>query len=152
MLTVRRTSRSAGAKKNGLVLAGKIPRPSKLVDDLQINLVGRKHVGREIYSQLLESIEEGRLEPGRRLPPTRELARRLKVARNTVALAYDRLADEGLLISRVGAGTFVKQRRELPATGAKHPVSPLSPKQEWVDVPITFIRTLFANRFEFDFR
>jgi GntR family transcriptional regulator/MocR family aminotransferase len=152
MLTVRRTSRSAGAKKNGLVLTGKIPRPSKLVDDLQINLVGRKHVGREIYSQLLESIEEGRLEPGRRLPPTRELARRLKVARTTVALAYDRLADEGLLISRVGAGTFVKQRRELPAADAKHPVSPLSPKQEWVDVPITFIRTLFANRFEFDFR
>jgi GntR family transcriptional regulator/MocR family aminotransferase len=148
----RRTASSTGANKNGLVLAGNVPRASKLVDDLQINLIGRKHVGREIYSQLLQSIEEGRLEPGRRLPPTRELARRLKVARSTVALAYDRLAGDGLLISRVGAGTFVKQRRALPSTEEKPPESPLSPKQEWVDVPITFIRTLFANQFEFDFR
>jgi GntR family transcriptional regulator/MocR family aminotransferase len=123
-----------------------------LVDDLQINLIGRKHVGREIYSQLLASIEEGRLEPGRRLPPTRELARRLKVARTTVALAYDRLADEGLLISRVGAGTFVKQRRALPVSHTKPTEHPLSPKQEWVDVPIALVRTLFANHFEFDFR
>jgi len=69
-----------------------------------------------------------------------------------VALAYDRLAGEGLLISRVGAGTFVKQRRALPATEAKAPERPLNPKQEWVDVPITLVRTLFANRFEFDFR
>jgi GntR family transcriptional regulator/MocR family aminotransferase len=115
-------------------------------------LVGRKGIGREIYSQLLQAIHEGRLEPGRRLPPTRELARRLKVARTTVALAYDRLAGEGLLISRVGAGTFVKQRRALPATEAKPPERPLSPKQEWVDVPITLVRTLFASRFEFDFR
>jgi GntR family transcriptional regulator/MocR family aminotransferase len=148
----RRTSSSTGANRNGLVLTGRAPRPSKLVDDLQINLIGRKHVGREIYSQLLESIEQGRLEPGRRLPPTRELARRLKVGRTTVSLAYDRLADEGLLISRVGAGTFVKERRALPASDAKPRESPLRPKQEWVDVPITFIRTLFANQFEFDFR
>jgi GntR family transcriptional regulator/MocR family aminotransferase len=129
-----------------------VPPATKLVDDLQINLVGRKHVGREIYSQLLASIQEGRLEPGRRLPPTRELARRLKVARTTVALAYDRLVGEGLLISRVGAGTFVKQPRVLAPVGASRSESQLSPKQEWLDVPVTFIRTHFANRFEFDFR
>jgi len=40
-----------------------VPPATKLVDDLQINLVGRKHVGREIYSQLLASLQEGRLEP-----------------------------------------------------------------------------------------
>jgi GntR family transcriptional regulator/MocR family aminotransferase len=148
----RRTPASTGATRNGRVLAGNVLRPSKLVDDLQINLVGRKGIGREIYSQLLLAIQEGRLEPGRRLPPTRELARRLKVARTTVALAYDRLAGEGLLVSRVGAGTFVKQRRVQAIADAQHQESPLSPKQGWADVPVAFIRKLFASRFEFDFR
>ncbi|MBJ7357825.1 MAG: PLP-dependent aminotransferase family protein [Nocardioides sp.] len=52
-------------------------------------------------------MRSGRLEPGERLPPTRALAVDLGVSRTTVATAYDRLAAEGFLTARVGAGTFV---------------------------------------------
>jgi GntR family transcriptional regulator/MocR family aminotransferase len=38
--------------------------------------------------------------PGGRLPPTRELARRLSVSRTTVTVAYDRLTGEGFVTSR----------------------------------------------------
>src|SRR5690348_9032294 len=60
-----------------------------------------------IYRELLEAILDGRLRPGERLPPTRELATRLDVSRNTVAVAYERLTAEGFLTTKVGAGTFV---------------------------------------------
>src|SRR4051794_35205984 len=67
-----------------------------------------------IYRELLEAILDGRLRPGERLPPSRELAQRLAVSRNTVAVAYDRLTAEGFLASRVGAGTFINDRQPLP--------------------------------------
>ncbi|MBO4142125.1 winged helix-turn-helix transcriptional regulator [Micromonospora tulbaghiae] len=56
-----------------------------------------------IYRQLLDAILDGPLRPGERLPPTREVARRLDVARNTVLVAYERLTAEGLVVTRVGA-------------------------------------------------
>jgi GntR family transcriptional regulator/MocR family aminotransferase len=64
-----------------------------------------------IYRQLREAILDGRLRPGERLPPTRVLAGRLEVSRNTVAIAYERLTAEGFLVARVGSGTFVTGRR-----------------------------------------
>ena len=56
---------------------------------------------------LLVAIANGRLGPGARLPSTRDLARRLKVSRNTVMAAYDELMARGLLRGRIGAGSFV---------------------------------------------
>ena len=41
------------------------------------------------------------------LPSGRELAQQLKVSRNTIVLAYQRLVDEGYLISRERQGYFV---------------------------------------------
>ncbi|MGH3715393.1 MAG: GntR family transcriptional regulator, partial [Micromonosporaceae bacterium] len=75
--------------------------------ELHITLEGHRDLTSRIYRQLLEAILDGRLRPGERLPPTRELAGRLAVARNTVAVAYERLTAEGFLVARVGAGTFV---------------------------------------------
>ena len=63
---------------------------------------------------LAESIEAdiavGRLAPGDRLPAIRELADSLSLAPNTVAAAYRRLADRGVVVSRGRAGTFVLDR------------------------------------------
>lgn len=75
--------------------------------ELHVSLDGRQDLSREIYRQLRHSILDGGLRAGDRLPPTRLLARGLGVARNTVAVAYERLWSEGLISSRVGAGTFV---------------------------------------------
>src|SRR3712207_2455819 len=53
------------------------------------------------------AIATRRLPPGARLPPIRELADDLGVARITVASAYDGLVAEGLVVPRVGSGTRV---------------------------------------------
>ncbi|MFC4910071.1 PLP-dependent aminotransferase family protein [Actinomadura gamaensis] len=87
--------------------------------DLHISLDGPGDFASRIHRQLLDAILDGRLRPGERLPPTRELARRLDVSRNTVSIAYERLTAEGLLVARVGSGTFVGQApvgrvREVP--------------------------------------
>ena len=75
--------------------------------DLHIHLEGGD-LARQIYRQIRSAIVMGRLEHGDRLPPTRELARRLDVSRNTVSLAYEWLVAEGLLSGRQGAGSFVE--------------------------------------------
>ena len=76
--------------------------------DLHIHLEGRDDLARQIHRQLRAAIVSGRLSRGDRLPPTRELARRLDVSRNTVSLAYEWLVAEGLLAGRKGAGSFVE--------------------------------------------
>jgi GntR family transcriptional regulator, transcriptional repressor for pyruvate dehydrogenase complex len=52
-------------------------------------------------------IEGGGLHPGDRLPPERDLARRLGLSRPTVRSGLKALAAMGVLVSRRGAGTFV---------------------------------------------
>ena len=77
--------------------------------EFHVSLIDRTDLSREIYRQIKRAIVDGRLRPGESLPPSRELARRLSVARSTVTVAYDRLAGEGFVSSRVGAGTFVNE-------------------------------------------
>src|SRR5688500_600565 len=72
--------------------------------DLHVRVEGRKDLARQLYRQLRGAIVEGRLRPGERLPSTRELASRLELSRNTVALAYEWLTSEGLVSGRAGAG------------------------------------------------
>jgi GntR family transcriptional regulator/MocR family aminotransferase len=60
-----------------------------------------------VFDRLRGGILAGTLLPGARLPPSRHLARELGVARQTVVLAYERLAAEGYVRARTGSGTFV---------------------------------------------
>lgn len=62
----------------------------------------------QLQQQVREKIEFGRLAPGQRLPAERTVAEELHVARETVRQAFDRLCDDGLLVRRRGAGTFVR--------------------------------------------
>ena len=52
-------------------------------------------------------IERGKLRPGDRLPPERELAQELGVSRPTVRAGLHALAAMGVTESRQGAGTFI---------------------------------------------
>lgn len=78
---------------------------------LELAFEGDRGSGEPLYRQLegylRELIAAGRLRPGERLPATRDLARDLELARNTVSQAYQALLDDGLLRARVGRGTFV---------------------------------------------
>jgi len=67
---------------------------------------------KQVYRQLRKAILAGQLAPGARLPSTRTLAGEAGVARITIARAYEQLAAEGFVESRVGAGTCVAA--ELP--------------------------------------
>jgi GntR family transcriptional regulator / MocR family aminotransferase len=52
---------------------------------------------RQLYDRLRAAILNGSLSPGFRLPSSRDLARHLKVSRNTVSFVIDQLAMEGYL-------------------------------------------------------
>jgi len=60
-----------------------------------------------VFEHLRHSILTGTLPAGGRLPPTRALAQEVGVARQTVVLAYERLAAEGYVRGRAGSGTYV---------------------------------------------
>ena len=60
-----------------------------------------------VFEHLRHSILTGALPAGGRLPPTRALAQEVGVARQTVVLAYERLAAEGYVRGRTGSGTYV---------------------------------------------
>jgi DNA-binding transcriptional regulator YhcF (GntR family) len=67
-------------------------------------------ISTQIFWQLAYQIESGRLQPGTRLPPVRELGAALRVNPNTVRAVYRRLADGGYVEGRHGAGTRVVDR------------------------------------------
>ncbi|TPL53533.1 MULTISPECIES: PLP-dependent aminotransferase family protein [unclassified Mesorhizobium] len=62
----------------------------------------------QLFEQLRRWIRDGIVAPGARLPPSRVMAEELGLSRNTVVLAYERLATEGYVARRIGAGTFVE--------------------------------------------
>ncbi|MES2126131.1 MAG: PLP-dependent aminotransferase family protein [Pseudomonadota bacterium] len=68
----------------------------------------------QVYAAIRELILAAGLTPGQKLPSSRQLAGDLALARNTIIDAYARLADEGYVEARTGAGSFVA--RTLPET------------------------------------
>lgn len=118
---------------------------------LHISLVGRKDLSGEIYRQIRQAILDGRLRSGDRLSPSRELAQTLAVSRTTVTVAYERLAGEGFITSRLGAGTFVSERigsdESRPARHRSDGI--LRPRAIWDSIPLP---TVFDHPAEFDFR
>ena len=67
-----------------------------------------------IYSELRRAIEQGQYHSGARLPPIRELAKLYDTTFETARLALRRLEEQGVVIRRRGAGTFVAKAE--PAT------------------------------------
>lgn len=105
--------------------------------ELHVSLEGRGDLTTRIYRQLLDAILDGRLRPGERLPPSRELARRLDVARNTVAVAYERLIAEGFLTARVGDGTYVSDDAPVASRQRRAPTGrDVRPRSVWRTIPI----------------
>jgi GntR family transcriptional regulator len=67
--------------------------------------VSLKH--EQIAAQLSESIRSGRVKAGSQLPSEQALARKFRVSRSTVRAALAQLADQGLIATRTGKGSFV---------------------------------------------
>lgn len=68
----------------------------------------------QLTRQIKVLIQRGNIAPAEALPSTRELAMQLKVSRNTVVYAYDRLVSEGFLETFPRSGIFVSSSISLP--------------------------------------
>ncbi len=72
-----------------------------------------RRLGKPLHEQLAAIIRgailEGYYRPGERIEPEREFMRASKLSYHTVARAFRNLADEGLVVRRVGSGTFVSE-------------------------------------------
>lgn len=73
--------------------------------------VQRRSVPDEVADQLTDVIMTGEVEPGQQLPSERDLAERLGVSRPTVRAALTRLAAIGLVETRQGGGSTVRDFR-----------------------------------------
>jgi GntR family transcriptional regulator/MocR family aminotransferase len=95
---------------------------------------------------LRDAIRSGRLQPGERLPSSREMARELGVSRGLVLECYTQLQAEGYLTSRGGSATRVasgaeappgppprQAARERPAIDFRHGLPDLAsfPRRDW---------------------
>ena len=96
--------------------------PPAAAGDLDVERDSDVPISTQIYWQLAYQIDSGRLQPGERLSPVRELGAALRVNPNTIRAVYRRLADAGYVTSRHGAGTVVAdrppKRRRPDALGA----------------------------------
>lgn len=70
-----------------------------------------------IVEEISTAITDGRLLPGDKLPPQRELAYKLGVAHGTVTKAYRVAEERGFVASYVGRGTFALHPASLKAAG-----------------------------------
>ena len=70
-----------------------------------------------IYQQVVDGVKElvarGILVPGERMPTVRELAVELSLNPNTVAKAFQKLEQEGIIETMRSRGTFVAGRTEV---------------------------------------
>src|SRR6202021_873356 len=78
----------------------------------------------DILDKVQEDIRSGRYSPGQRLPSETELVRRYGASRMTVFRAMHELQTMGLVVRRVGSGTFVAQ----PSNSKSHVFGLLIPE------------------------
>src|SRR5215510_2663077 len=91
--------------------------------DMHLELDGEGPKYLQLSRAIRSAVQEGRIASGARLPPTRELAQTLGLARNTVRGAYEHLGSTGLLHGRVGAGSFVNAPGPRPHAATASPAA-----------------------------
>ncbi len=71
------------------------------------DVTGHSQLTMQVVEHVRALISKGEVKPGDRLPPERELARKLKISRSSLRAGIGFLSAMGVLKSRHGAGTFV---------------------------------------------
>ena len=88
------------------------------IDLSELTRDGAVSLTQQLADRFVSAIDAGELEPGEKLPPTRELAELVGVNHLTAARVYRRLAELGYVTASVGRGTFV--RAMAPARSEEH--------------------------------
>src|SRR5215207_9296559 len=73
-------------------------------------LVARRSLSEAVFDRLQKAIKSGAYGVDERLPTEHALAAEFQVSRPVVRDALQRLRDQGLIYSRRGAGSFVRER------------------------------------------
>ncbi|MFW5679117.1 MAG: PLP-dependent aminotransferase family protein [Pseudomonadota bacterium] len=114
---------------------------------------------RALADAIAAAIADGRLQPGTKLPPQRELAERLRVTVGTVGRAYEIAAQRQLVTAHVGRGTFVTgsdlgaqvhdfmAAQDLPVSDPRHSPMDLRTNQP---VPVAYEDLMAAMRTALD--
>ncbi|MEO8132895.1 MAG: PLP-dependent aminotransferase family protein [Betaproteobacteria bacterium] len=120
-----------------------------LLLSVEIDHDSRRPISTQLYVILRDKILAGDFSPGDRLPASRTLARDLTLSRTTIIEAFDRLTAEGLIESRVGAGTYVsealKADRPMPSAAAKGAAA-VAPKEPRLSRSMTQAVQRFSER------
>ena len=85
-----------------------------------INNADPAPIWKQIEEGMRRLIALGALKPEGPVPSVRDLARDLRVNPNTVARAYQRLTEVGVLTVRRGEGTFVADQPAQPRKSERH--------------------------------
>ena len=121
-----------------------------LLSAIKLNRSSRQTLGLQLHSALRDIILDGGLRAGERLPASRSLATDLGVSRGTVSDTYVRLVSEGLIESRVGAGSFVsnalKQARPRKTNPDQQPFESLRKKNAKLSNAISSASIQFHRR------
>lgn len=80
---------------------------------LNLDREAQEPIYQQIKHHIVKQIEMGLLTAGDRLPPTRDLAEQLHVARISVVAAYEELKSDGVITAAAGRGTFIAERQEM---------------------------------------
>lgn len=87
-----------------------------------INSADPAPIWRQIEEGMRRLVALGVLMPGAAVPSVRDLARDLRVNPNTVARAYQRLTEHGVLAVRRGEGTYVADEPAQPRKSQKNEI------------------------------
>jgi GntR family transcriptional repressor for pyruvate dehydrogenase complex len=69
----------------------------------------RRSLGEQVFDRMFRAIKSGAYSPDERLPTEHDLAAEFQVSRPIVREALRKLREQGLIYSRQGAGSFVRQ-------------------------------------------
>ena len=76
---------------------------------IKINNASPRPIYQQIIDQIKRDIAMGRLKAGEKLPTVRQLAVQLVLNPNTISKAYRQLEQDGIIVTRPGAGAFVAE-------------------------------------------
>lgn len=92
-----------------------MPAADGILPLLQLNRSARPPLHAQLCDQIRAAIARGDLQPGQRVPSSRELAAALQLSRMPVITAYAQLTAEGYFTARAGAGTRIAPSLLAPA-------------------------------------
>jgi GntR family L-lactate dehydrogenase operon transcriptional regulator len=86
-----------------------------------------QRISDKVAAQLRVLVDEQQLQPGDRLPSERALAVQLGVSRTALREAIAQLGSQGLLVARVGGGTYVAEPAARARQALDEPLVPYLP-------------------------